>query len=309
MSKTQSIAVQASPEVQALFAILALLPERFSSAVHAAIQKHGIGFPHLQELRLRRARASSLTVGGRNILLSVCLTSEELRCAFRSLAGGSVYAVAGAISHGYLPLPHGFRAGAVGRAVCENGRILSVADIDSIVIRVPHAVTDAAVLTERLFRLHHKGILIFSPPGIGKTTALRYLAKALSCGKDAFRVVVIDEREEFAPLASLADAQLDLLRGYPKADGLLLAARTLSPELMIADEIGSDAECRALLSVALLGVPMIASAHAAEAHELFVRPSMRALLESGVFPYLVGLTRTEEGQVVERVYETAAVTL
>ena len=291
----------------ALLSILTLLPACLSDAVRLAVSEGRASYEQIEEIRLRKERASTLTLGGKNFVLSAVLHADELRDAFRALAGGSVYAVSETVCAGFLSLPHGFRAGVVGRAVCENGRILSVADVDSIVIRVPHAVADAGATAECLFRKNGSGILIFSPPGIGKTTCLRSLAAHLSTGSDARRVAVIDEREEFAPLLTLKEAQLDLLRGYPKADGLLLAARTLSPELLIVDEIGSESECRALLSVSLLGVPLIASAHAHDARELFVRPALRALLESGVFPHLVRLSRDENGRVVESIYETREV--
>lgn len=308
MQGTQTLhTAPAASDRAALLSILSLLPARLTDAVAFAVREGLTSYGEIEEIRLRKERASTLTVGGKNILLSAVLNAEELRHSFRALAGGSVYAVTEAVCAGFLRLPHGFRAGVVGRAVYENGRVVSVADVDSIVIRVPHTVTDAASATERLFRKSETGILLFSPPAVGKTTALRSLAARLSTGKDARRVAVVDEREEFAPLLTLKDAQLDLLRGYPKAEGLLLAARTLSPEVMLVDEIGSESECRALLSVALLGVPLIASAHAREPHELFVRPALRALLENGVFPHLVGLKRDETGKVTENIYETREV--
>ena len=291
---------------EAFQAILSLLPVRIRLVIAEEMQRNAVSLASVEEIRLRSLRASVLTLGNRRShKLPLTLSGEDLRECFRMLAGGSVYAVAEAACAGYIPLPHGYRAGVIGRAVYEGGRIVSVAEIGSIVIRVPHAILTIAKKGEQLFRAQRCGILFFSPPGIGKTTCLRSLAARLSVGEGAFRVAVIDERREFVPLEALPSAELDLLYGYPKAEGVLLAARTLSPDLLITDEIGDEAECRALLSVSRLGVPLIASAHAREAEELWTRPPLRALLENGVFPYLVRLSRNGSGDVGEEILPCA----
>ena len=94
----------------------------------------------------------------------------------------------------------------------------------------------------------------------------------------------------FAPHATL-----DILSGYPKREGIEIAVRTLSAQLIICDELGSK-EARAVLSAALCGVPLIASAHAANLRQLLARPEMRLLHGVQAFGCYVGLMRARRGE-------------
>ena len=136
------------------------------------------------------------------------------------------------------------------------------------------------------------GVLIYSPPGVGKTTLLRSLAVMLSSGKEARRVSVIDTRGELAYSLSAPTLCVDLLSGYPKHVGLLLASRTLGPEVMICDEIGSRAEAEAICEAHNCGVPLIATAHASSVRELLGRAGMGLLHRAGTFGAYVGIKRS-----------------
>ena len=91
---------------------------------------------------------------------------------------------------------------------------------------------------------------------------------------------------------------IDVLSGYPKAEGIAIATRTLSPELIVCDEIGDEREIAALFEVQRCGVPLIASAHAGEIGDIFCRPAIARLAESGAFGFFIGIKRN-----VENIYE------
>ena len=76
---------------------------------------------------------------------------------------------------------------------------------------------------------------------------------------------------------------VDVLRGYPRAKGIEIATRTLSPEVIFCDEIGSAEEAKAILSAQNSGVPLIATAHADSRETLFRRPNIRILYENEIF--------------------------
>ena len=278
--------------------LLPLLPPSVALALSAQRASREGLFAALSEIRLRAERCASLTVGGENIPLPVFLSASELSSQLLRLCQGSLYAYREAIAEGYLPLFDGIRLGVAGRAVCEDGRVTGVTDIRSLSFRIPHPVPSAAAEAEAVFRaLDGRGLLVYSRPGVGKTTLLRDLGRRLANGRNAKRVVIIDSRGELSGGDYGRFALVDILLGYPKAVGIEQAVRTLSPEVLLLDEIGSREEAEAILAVSGCGVPMVATAHAATREELCARPAVRMLLEAGIFGALFGLAR-QEGRVV-----------
>ena len=104
-------------------------------------------------------------------------------------------------------------------------------------------------------------------------------------------MAIIDSRCELYIDGMFDDTLCDVLIGYPRAAGIELATRTLSPEVMISDELGDAEEARLILSAQNAGVPMIASAHASSVEELLLRPNIRLLHDNRVFSYYVGVSR------------------
>ncbi|MBO5051971.1 MAG: hypothetical protein J6D31_07220 [Clostridia bacterium] len=246
----------------------------------------------LAELRLRAGHHAALLYDGKNLTLPVACTQEEIKEVFSSLCGGSLYAHGESLRRGYI-CAHGCRVGVAGRAVWEGGQVVGLADVTSLCIRLPHTVPGAgAVAEETFFQLGCRaGLLIYSPPGGGKTTMLRELARSLSSGAQAKRVALVDARGELYDENFPAACQVDVLRHYPLAMGIEMATRTLAPEVLICDEIGSMQEAEAILSVQGCGVPLIASAHAAALGELLARPPIALLAKNGVFGAYIGIAR------------------
>lgn len=266
-----------------LSTVLAYLPRPLREEV-----SHTLSTPFLKnirpsEIRIRNGRISSLSfyrAGAlHNLPLAFVATGEALKSTFANAVGGSLYAYEEAIKQGYLALSDGIRVGVAGRVFCKEGRILSLTSIDSLVFRLPSGKASP----DALFTFYKEttgGILLFSPPGGGKTSLLRaFTAKA---AKES-RVAVIDEREElFSEDSALL---IDRLIGYPKAIGAEIAVRTLSPELLILDELGTE-EANALSSLTAFGVRTVASAHGRCGEELLNNPALVPLFQAGIFSHL-----------------------
>lgn len=269
--------------------VMLALPER----VRQEIEKLALRYPRIEEVRLHSGRRVTLTVSGRNLPTSAVLSPAEMEKILSSLCSGSVYAFRDSISEGYLALKGGIRVGICGRAVTSGGRISGVYDVDTLVIRIPHRspMLGREIKTLISDMSYTRGVLIYSPPGVGKTTLLRSLAIMLSSGADAKRVSVVDTRGELSYSLESPNLCLDLLTGYPKHIGIALAVRSLGSEAIICDEIGSAAEAESIRDAHNAGVPLIASAHAASVKELLGRTGLGVLHRAGCFGAYVGIRR------------------
>lgn len=276
-------AAGALPEV-----LTALLPASLADALARS------GVPYAEELRLHAERRASVTFGGKSHLLPVVLSAGEMDGLLKRMCAGSLYAFAKSICRGYLTLPGGIRVGVCGSAATEGGKIIGVDRISGLVIRLPHAIFPAVDPLLSCIRTNG-GLLLYAPPGVGKTTVLRSLARAASAPSAGMRVVAVDAREELGFGLSGEELNLDILSGYPTDAGIEIAVRCLNAELVICDEIGNRSDADALLSASNCGVPVAASAHAGSLSELLLRPFLLSLHRAHVFGAYVGLRRCGKG--------------
>lgn len=288
--------------------LLACLPESIATAILR--RENAALVSKASELRLRKDRYQSLTVGQTNYVLSAdgtfCenvyaplrLTEEELReCVFR-LCDGSIYAHEENLKKGFL-VKNGIRVGIGGKCILKNGQPFGFCEYDSLNFRFPHHIPNAAAPILAHIAKNGLpdvgGILIFSPPNIGKTTFLRALCSALSRSfedgghRRSARVCVLDEREEIYLPEAFPDGFSDFLFGCPKSYGIELATRVLSPDILACDEIGNGDEANAICRAASGGILFIATCHAASFEELYRKCETAQLLKSGVFRTLCRL--------------------
>ncbi|MCQ2414232.1 MAG: hypothetical protein MJ082_05515, partial [Clostridia bacterium] len=206
--------------------VAALLPNRVTREIRALSENRVRFFSDLSEIRLRSGGASSLTVAGKNVLLLSAVEKTEIAGIVNRLCRGSMYAFRDAIAAGYLPYVGGVRVGLCGSARYEGGRLIGISDVSSLSFRLPHAVCDTADLVfEEWEKGVRSGMLVYSPPGGGKTTVLRALALRIATGERPKRVALIDERGEFSA-EDYTRATVDILAGYERARGMEIATRT-----------------------------------------------------------------------------------
>ena len=288
----------------ALSRVLELLPSALAGEIAHALdsekKRRGRCIP--EEIRLRADKRVYLTVGTpegkRNLPLSFLLPGDELARIFERMCGGSLYAYGESILRGAISLGGGVRVGICGRASLEGGRIRGIYDISSLNVRLPsYACSVERKLFDAVLRAVKDGcgVLIYSPPGEGKTTLLRSLCAYLSSGELAMRVSAVDSRDELGDLPHPSEHSIDILTGYPKAEAILMATAFMNPEVILCDEIGSLEEARAMLEAQNCGVPLIATAHGESLESLLWRPQIRLLHESRVFSLYIGIRISGDG--------------
>lgn len=242
------------------------------------------------------------------------ISKSDMQECFVSICGWAVHSHQRELTDGYISVKGGHRAGVAATAVMENGRLTAVRDITSINLRIAREIFGAAdllvqgYLTDRL-----RGLLLIGAPASGKTTLLRDLARQLSSGKNGryVKICVVDESGEIGACSGgMVQNDLgvccDLLSGYPKSKGLEIAVRYLSPQLIVCDEICTEAEVDAIAMAANSGVTVVTSIHAASFEEFYRKPQAKRLLQTGAFEHLVlleGAENPSQMKAVKRVDE------
>ncbi len=224
-----------------------------------------MGTKDMQEIRLCTGRNAAVIKSGRLMDTGVYISKEALDKIIASMCRGSMYAMQTSLVQGFLTLSGGHRVGVCGRCVTENGKVTHLTDISAVCIRVAKEVKGAA--NEVMEYLECNGrlynTLIISPPGCGKTTILRDIARQIG---ENHKVCIADERSEIAACKKGVPSYdvgkyTCVMDAVPKAEGILMMLRTMAPEVIITDETGSRSEGDAIRSLVNCGAKIITTAH------------------------------------------------
>ncbi len=281
-------------------------------------------FMGLEEIRLRSGQALLIKVGDKdytldeqgkieeNLKRGYVVSAEDIYRSIASISDNSLYAFEEEISRGFITIPGGHRVGLAGQVVMKGHELKTIKDFSGLAFRIAREVQDCSsdILSHIYPRdLEPVSTLFISAPRCGKTTILRDVARNLSLGTARGRgcnVAVIDERSELAGVYR-GRAQMDLgprtdvLDACPKAQGMIMAIRSLSPHVLITDEIGRQEDIDAIQECINAGVAVITSIHARNIEEAQKRPLLRELLATGAFEIMVVLSRRRGPGTVEEI--------
>ncbi|MCL2855002.1 MAG: stage III sporulation protein AA [Defluviitaleaceae bacterium] len=270
--------------------------------------------PHIlesaREMRIRQGLPIIVRTLSDEVVLAYKPTMADIAGTLAKMANHSLYAYDAEIKNGFISLVGGHRVGICGRAVVEGGKIKTLRHISGLTIRIARQVIGAGDAVLPFVAVKGQGrpnnTLIISPPGQGKTTVLRDLVRILSNKK--LHVAVVDERSEIGG-TQLGITQNDLgirtdvLDGAPKAEGMLLVLRAMSPDVIAVDEIGGDEDVKALLAVSSCGAKIIATLHGENMADLQRKQSLAPLLTNGIFDRYIFLTDKPKPATLRAVYD------
>ncbi|MFE8702517.1 stage III sporulation protein AA [Cytobacillus sp. FJAT-54145] len=257
----------------------------------------------MEEIRIRINRPLEVTVKGIPRFLDYMVTAEDALHLLNKVSHFSIYTMEEELKRGYVTISGGHRVGLAGKVILENGMVKAIRDISSFNIRI--AKEQIGISEGLIPLLYDKGwqhTMIIGPPQTGKTTLLRDLARIASGGNPdkvpPVKVGIVDERSEIAGSVNgipqlTFGPRVDVLDACPKAEGMMMMIRSMSPDVLVVDEIGRKEDCEAILEAVHAGIKLFMTTHGNSLEEVKNRPSLKPILDMGIFDRFIELGRSE----------------
>ena len=287
-----------------------------SKSIRKLIIQENPEFEALQEIRLRIGQPLIMVSHNTEYVLPLdetqkhIVTKQEIRETMDYISNYSLYAFENEMKQGFITIEGGHRVGLTGKENIENNRIRNMQYISSINIRIAHEVLGCAdkVLPYITVNKQMCHTLVISPPRCGKTTLLRDLVRQISNGNQYVKgctVGVVDERSELGGCyMGVAQNQMgmrtDILDCCPKAEGMIMLVRSMSPQVIAVDEIGSTDDIHAIEYAMHCGCKLLATVHGASMDEVKNKPILNQLILSKRFErYIVLDNQNRVGEIRE----------
>lgn len=290
--------------------IIRILPEKIGNEIKNFIREGNI-----QEIRIKVGKPTILILSNEERILDCITTNDEVKGILVKISNYSLYAYEEEIKQGYITIKGGHRVGIAGECVISNGEIKTIKNISSLNIRISKDVVGSSKkimpIITRGDRIYNT--LIISPPKCGKTTILRDIAKNISngmytVGLKGKKVVIIDERSEVAacyngiPQMDVG-IRTDVLDNCLKKTGMIMAIRSLSPDVLICDEIGTLGEVEALNMAFNSGVNIVVTVHGFDIEDIYSRKVFKELIDESIIERVVVLSSRKGAGTIERIYK------
>ena len=260
----------------------------------------------IEEIRIRVNKPIVIKTASTNKILEHVVTVEEMRETFERICENSVYSYKKQICEGFITLRNGHRVGITGNCAIDNGQVININYISSLNFRIAREKKGCSneILKYIIENNEVCNTLIVSRPGCGKTTILRDIIRQISdsgktCG-------IVDERGEIAAMnrgivQNDVGILTDVIDNISKAQGMTMIIRSMAPEVIACDEIGSKEDIEAINYAVCSGVKGIFTAHGNSLEELFLNDKISKLFQNFLIERIVLLSSTKKGKI-ENIY-------
>lgn len=292
--------------------IYKILPKEISNIVKQYLQEDAV-----QEIRIKSGKPVILNLSYGEKVLDYRTTIEDLKFMMAKVSNYSLYAFEEEIKQGYITLKGGHRVGLAGECVISNGEVRTIKNISSLNIRICREVIGSSNKVMSLITNNNRvyNTLIVSPPKCGKTTILRDIAKNISNGMYKInlvgkKVTIVDERSEIAacyngvPQMNVG-IRTDILDNCLKTSGMIMAIRSLSPEVLVCDEIGTRGDLEALNMAFNSGVNVIVTVHGYDVEDVYGRAVFKDLIDNCILERIILLSNRKGAGTIEKVYKVS----
>lgn len=303
--------------------ILKYFPRQIASQINSTITQANITYSMLEEIRIRSERPIVLKYANGEIIIDRVIISKDILLEIlQCICNNSIYSYQTQICNGYITLVGGHRVGITGSVVIHEGKISNINYISSLNFRISKQIVGAsAKILKYVLDVENNSIyntLIISPPGAGKTTILRDLIRKISTGMEQIKfkgitVGVVDERGEIASMykgvpQNDIGIRTDIIDNIKKSLGMTMLIRSMAPQVIVADEIGSSEDVEAINYAICCGIKGIFTAHGGDMKDILLNKSLKDLIESHIFERLIFLNSKVKGDI-SSVYELDKINL
>ena len=266
--------------------ILKFLPEVLKQKIISS------NMNNVEEIRVRTSKPVILKNNIDEKVLDYITTPEMILQILQRVCDNSLYSYQSQICEGFITLKGGHRIGVTGNAIIKDEKIATLSYISSLNFRIARQVLNCSnkAIIHILNRNTVWNTLIVSPPGLGKTTLLKDIIRRISNGipEMNFKGItcgVVDERGEIsATYKGVSQNDLgirtDIIENVEKNQGIHMLIRTMAPEIIACDEIGSKEDVEAIHYALYSGVKGIFTMHGKNIEDIKNNKQIYELIEN-----------------------------